>query len=59
MPIAENTANRERLQRYILELAAAREQEFRVADAEAQRCRQSLSRQPTQQQPARPKQENN
>jgi hypothetical protein len=35
------------LQQYILELASAREQEFRVADQEAQRCRQSLSRQPS------------
>jgi len=53
--IAENAANRDRLQQYILELAAAREQEFHVADEEAQRCRQSLSRQPSQPAPARPK----
>jgi hypothetical protein len=57
--VAENAANRDRLQQYILELAAAREQEFRVADEEAQRCRQSLSRQSPQPQPARPKQEKN
>ena len=57
--VAENTANRDRLQQYILELATAREQEFHVADEEAQRCRQSLSRQPAQQQPVRPKQEKN
>jgi len=44
--VAENAANKDRLQQYILELAIAREQEFRVADEEAQRCRQTLSRQP-------------
>lgn len=44
--IAENAVNKDRLQEYILELATAREQEFRVADREAQRCRQALSRQP-------------
>ena len=46
--VAENAANKDRLQQYILELAVAREQEFRVADQEAQRCRQTLSRQPPQ-----------
>jgi hypothetical protein len=45
--LAENSGNLDRLQQYILELATAREQEFRVADQEAQRCRQSLSRQPS------------
>jgi hypothetical protein len=45
--IAENAGNKDRLQQYILELAVAREQEFRVADQEAQRCRQTLSRQPS------------
>lgn len=57
--VAENTVNRDRLQQYILELATAREQEFHVADEEAQRCRQSLSRQPFQPPPPRPKQEKN
>jgi hypothetical protein len=42
--VAENAGNRDRLQDYILELAKAKEQEFHVADQEAQRCRQSLSR---------------
>ena len=42
--VAENAGNRDRLQGYILELARAKEQEFHVADQEAQRCRQSLSR---------------
>ncbi len=43
--IAEDAANKDHLQQYILELAIAKEQEFRVADEEAQRCRQTLSRQ--------------
>ena len=46
--VAENAGNKDRLQQYILELAMAREQEFRVADQEAQRCRATLSRQPSQ-----------
>lgn len=49
--IAENGGNKDRLQQYILELAMAREQEFRVADQEAQRCRATLSRQPSQGRP--------
>ena len=36
---AENGANRERFQRYIVELAAQRERELDVMDREAQRCR--------------------
>lgn len=54
--VAENSGNRDRLQQYILELATAREQECRVADQEAQRCRQSLSRQPSRDRTA-PRQE--
>ena len=49
--IAENAGNKDRLQQYILELATAREQEFHVADQEAQRCRSTLSRQPSQVRP--------
>jgi len=54
--VAENLANRDRLQQYVLELATEKEQEFRVADQEAQRCRQSISRQPSRDrvQPAKP-----
>src|SRR6266404_7098425 len=54
--VAENLANRDRLQQYVLELATEKEQEFRVADEEAQRCRQSISRQPSRDrvQPAKP-----
>ena len=44
--VAENGANRNRLQQYVLELAAEKEQEFTVADREAQRCREFLSKQP-------------
>ena len=36
---AENGVNRERFQRYIVELAAQRERELEVMDHEAQRCR--------------------
>ena len=41
---AENGANRERFQRYIVELAAQREQEYQIMDHEAQRCRSIISR---------------
>jgi hypothetical protein len=41
---AENGANRERFQRYIVELAAQREQEYQIMDHEAQRCRGTISR---------------
>lgn len=40
---AENGANRDRLQSYIVSLAAQREQEYRVMDHEAQRCRGILT----------------
>ena len=36
---AESGANRDRLQRYIVSLAAEREREFQAMDREAQRCR--------------------
>jgi PAS domain S-box-containing protein len=42
----ENGANRERFQRYIVDLAAQREQEYQIMDHEAQRCRDMLLRQP-------------
>jgi hypothetical protein len=45
--MAEGTANREKLQQYIFDLATEREQQFRVADSEAQRCRGFLAKQPT------------
>jgi len=43
---AENGANRNRLQVYIVNLAAEREQECAVMDREAQRCRGVLATQP-------------
>jgi hypothetical protein len=42
----ENGANRERLQSYVLNLAAEREKEFRAMDQEAQRCRGVLTQTP-------------
>jgi hypothetical protein len=36
---AESSVNRDRLQRYIVNLAAEREREFQAMDREAQRCR--------------------
>jgi len=44
--MAENGANRERFQRYIVDLAATHEQECAVMDHEAQRCRGILAKQP-------------
>jgi hypothetical protein len=43
---AENGANRDRFQKYIVNLAAEREQQFQVMDREAQRCRGILTMQP-------------
>src|SRR5580658_2311983 len=40
---AESGANRDRLQRYIVDLATQREQELHVMDQEAQRCRSTLT----------------
>jgi hypothetical protein len=44
--MAENSANRDRFQRYLLELAVEHENEYQVMDHEAQRCRGILARQP-------------
>ena len=44
--VAEGTTHREKLRQYIIELAADKEQQFKVVDQEAQRCRAILSRQP-------------
>jgi hypothetical protein len=43
---AEDQADIERLQTYILQLADEKEQEFQVVDHEAQRCRATISKQP-------------
>jgi hypothetical protein len=44
--MAEIGPNRERFQRYILDLAAEHEQEYAIMDHEAQRCRGALAKQP-------------
>src|SRR5580658_190958 len=44
--IAENGTNRDRLRQYLQDLATQKEEEFRVADREAQRCRASLLQPP-------------
>lgn len=44
--ISDTSADRDNLRQYVVELAADREQQFKVIDQEAQRCRASLSRQP-------------
>jgi hypothetical protein len=49
--LGENTSNRDKLRQYITDLAANKEQEFQIADKEAQRCRGVLNRQT----PASPK----
>jgi hypothetical protein len=43
--LGASSVHRDRLRQHITDLAAAREQDFRIADDEAQRCRSSLSRQ--------------
>ncbi len=40
----ENSASRQQLRQYIVDLAAAKEQELKVMDGEAQRCRQITSK---------------
>ena len=44
--IAENSTNRDRLRQYLTDLATQKEEEYQVADREAQRCRASLLSQP-------------
>jgi hypothetical protein len=44
--IAENSTNRDRLRQYLQDLATQKEQEFQVADREAQRCRAAMLQQP-------------
>ena len=43
---AEGASGRDRLQQYVMELVTEREQQFAVADREAQRCRESISKSP-------------
>jgi hypothetical protein len=50
---AENTVHRDRLRQHIRDIADTREQEFQVANQEAQRCREMMLRQtPSARQPA-------
>jgi len=44
--IAHNFASRERIRGYIRDLASTTEENFKIADSEAQRCREMMSRQP-------------
>ena len=54
--IADNSRHRDMLRQHSVELAAARENELKIIDAEAQRCRTELSRknEPEVQQPKPP-----
>jgi len=42
--IADTSADRDKLRQYLVDLAADREQQYKVMDQEAQRCRAALSR---------------
>jgi hypothetical protein len=44
--LSENNASRQQLRQYLVDLAANKEQEFKVMDEEAQRCRESISKLP-------------
>jgi len=43
---AEDQANIDRLEQYVLQLSTEKDQQYAVVDSEAQRCRATLSRQP-------------
>jgi hypothetical protein len=43
---AEDQANIDHLEQYVLQLATEKDQQYAVVDSEAQRCRATLSRQP-------------
>jgi hypothetical protein len=44
--VAENSSNADKLRQYVQDLATQKEEEFQVADREAQRCRESLVKRP-------------
>jgi hypothetical protein len=52
--VTENSNNRDRLRSYLRDLAAQKEQEFQIADREAQRCRGMLLNQPAPKKPVHP-----
>jgi hypothetical protein len=54
--LAENSSNRDKLRQYITDLAATKEQEFKIVDQEAQRCRGVLTHQTSPAKPATKKQ---
>ena len=45
--VNENSVNRDKLRQFLQELAVQKEQEFQVADQEAQRCRSVMMKQST------------
>ena len=49
--LSENSASRQQLRQYLVDLAVVKEQEFKVMDEEAQRCRESISKLPSGAQP--------
>jgi hypothetical protein len=53
--MAANSTNRDQLRQYITDLTETKEQEFRIVDQEAQRCRESLVRQTPTRPAAAPK----
>src|SRR5690348_3071952 len=57
--LGENSTNRDRLRGYITDLASTKEQEFQIADKEAQRCRGSLGKPVPVKPPAAPKKKSN
>jgi len=44
--VSENGSNADKLRQYVQDLATQKEQEFQIADREAQRCRETLMKQP-------------
>src|SRR5579864_2926063 len=44
--VSENSTNADNLRQYVQDLATQKEQEFQIADREAQRCRETLVKQP-------------
>ena len=53
--LSENSASRQQLRQYLVDLAAVKEQEFKVMDEEAQRCRESISKLPASSPPPKRK----
>ena len=45
--LSDNSASRQQLRQYLVDLATIKEQELKVMDEEAQRCRESISKLPS------------